>query len=89
MQTDVTSWERRVAFMGITPQTRAALRAFWPHVSKALPAILDSFYAHARTVPDLAQLVGNRVDALKSAQGRHWQRLFSGSFDDILVNDWL
>ena len=82
MDQDRSSWQHRVAFMGITPQTRATLRAFWPHVEKGLPAILDSFYAHARSVPALAQLIGSRVDGLKAAQGKHWARLFSGAFDD-------
>ena len=86
VQTNVTSWEHRVAFMGITPQSRAALRAFWPHVQNALPAILESFYDHARSEPALASLIGERVDALKSAQGRHWARLFSGAFDDGYYN---
>ncbi len=76
------TWKQRVEFMGITPQTREALRAFWPHVQAALPAILDSFYAHARTVPALNELIGARADGLKAAQARHWARLFSGAFDD-------
>ena len=75
-------WADRVAFMGVTPAVRAELRGFWPVVRRELPAILESFYAHALRVPRLAALVGSRTDALKAAQGRHWERLFSGSFDD-------
>ncbi len=82
MDPKMDAWQQRVAFMGITPQTRTALRAFWPHVEKALPEILDSFYAHARSAPALAAMIGTRVDGLKAAQGRHWARLFSGAFDD-------
>ena len=33
-------------------------------------------------VPDLARRLGTDVVRLKSAQGSHWERLFSGRFDD-------
>ncbi len=71
----------RVRFMGITPESTALLAAFWPHAEKALPAILDGFYAHVGTVPELARLVGGAADRLKGAQTRHWQYLFAGKFD--------
>ena len=71
----------RVAFIGITPETSAALKAFWPHVEGALPAILDAFYRHLETAPALAAMVGQHTSRLKGAQTQHWKRLFSGSFD--------
>jgi methyl-accepting chemotaxis protein len=75
-------WAARVAFMGVTPAVRAELRGFWPEVQRALPGILGSFYAHVAGVPRLAAMLGSRTEALKAAQGKHWERLFSGSFDD-------
>jgi methyl-accepting chemotaxis protein len=78
---NTSPWQQRVTFMGVTPEIRTALRAFWPKVQPALPAILDSFYRHAATAPELGAMIGTRADRLKSAQTAHWQRLFSGEFD--------
>lgn len=75
-------WAQRTGFIGVTPAIRAELRAFWPMVQRARPGILGSFHPHALAVPRLAAMLGGRTDALKVAQGRHWERLFSGSFDD-------
>jgi len=71
----------RLSFGGITPEVREALAAFWPVVEKALPEILDGFYGLATSQPKLAALVGTQVPRLKTAQGSHWQRMFSGRFD--------
>ena len=72
----------RIRFMGITPETRRVLSEFWPFVAPALPDILTGFYQHVTSVPALAKMVGNDVPRLKKAQGSHWERLFSGRFDE-------
>jgi len=72
----------RTDFMGISPETRALLTEFWDHLKNHLPEILDGFYAHAAAVPALAKMVGTQVPRLKKAQTTHWERLFSGRFDD-------
>ena len=47
-----------------------------------LPEIIDGFYQHVTSVPQLKALVGDQVPRLKQAQTAHWKRLFSGRFDD-------
>ena len=72
----------RFSFHEITDQSRRILRGFWPAVSRELPSILDGFYAHISGVDCLAKLVGEQSARLKGAQAKHWERLFSGDFDD-------
>ncbi len=78
--------EGRIQFMQIAAETGELLRDFWKIVEGELPDILDAFYKHAGAVPSLAKLVGDQVPRLKAAQKAHWERLFSGRFDDSYVN---
>lgn len=71
----------RKAFMGIDETTSRDLRQFWPHVERNLETILTGFYAHVGREPRLAKMVSGDMGRLKSAQGSHWARLFSGTFD--------
>nr|WP_294546099.1 globin-coupled sensor protein [uncultured Rhodopila sp.] len=78
----VATTRSRLAFLQITPETGRTLSGFWPHVQAGLPEILDGFYRHAGTEPHLAKMMGNQTARLKGVQGTHWERLFSGRFDD-------
>jgi len=69
-------------FHQLSDESRNLLREFWPAVEKILPQVLDGFYGHVSKVPQLAALVGTQTPRLKAAQGGHWQRLFSGTFDE-------
>jgi len=84
MQTTFQDDDRdvRIRFMRITPEISQNLREFWKVVEPALPTILDEFYRHITSVPSLAKMIGNEIPRLKRAQGSHWERLFSGRFDD-------
>jgi methyl-accepting chemotaxis protein len=75
----------RLRFMAITGETGALLREFWTIVDRELPKILDGFYSHVTSAPNLAKMVGDQTARLKSAQRAHWERLFSGRFDDAYV----
>jgi hypothetical protein len=68
-------------FMRIDGESGGLLREFWKVAEPALPRILDGFYQHLITEPELARLVGRDIPRLKAAQGSHWQRLFNGRFD--------
>jgi len=85
MQTD-NDRAARLRFMTIDQETSRQLAAFWPAVEAELPALLEAFYRHLTQVPELAKLLGNDIPRLKSAQGTHWSRLFSGRFDDAYFN---
>ncbi|HET7888091.1 MAG TPA: globin-coupled sensor protein [Bradyrhizobium sp.] len=85
--TDHSNNEReiRLRFMRIDRKTGDALREFWPAVEKALPRILEGFYAHVGSAPALAKLIGDQSARLKTAQGTHWARLFNGKFDEAYI----
>ena len=78
--------EGRLRFMRVTDKTGVALREFWKLVEPKLPEILDAFYNHVAMVPQLSSMVGNQIPRLKMAQGSHWQRLFSGTFDEAYMH---
>jgi methyl-accepting chemotaxis protein len=63
-------------------ETKQVLAAFWKIVQPRMPEILDGFYNHVATIPALAKLVGGDSSRLKGAQHAHWERLFSGRFDE-------
>ncbi len=79
MTTDVV---RRLRFARIDQETSADLRAVWGVIESELPRILQTFYAHVSSEPELSRLIGSRSADLASAQKRHWGRVFSGTFDD-------
>jgi methyl-accepting chemotaxis protein len=76
----------RIQFMGIGEETRHFLSEFWKVVLPELPDILSGFYEHVAAVPALAKMVGEQTPRLKRAQTSHWERLFSGRFDDAYFN---
>jgi len=74
----------RLAFVGIDPDTRAALAAFLPSLERELPGILGKFYDHLRQWPQLAGMFKGgqpMMDRARNAQQEHWLNLFSGRFD--------
>src|SRR5579872_2908574 len=78
--------ETRLHFMRIDSATGERLREFWKVVEPGLPELLQTFYDHVTRQPELANLIGNQIPRLKSAQATHWGRLFNGRFDhDYLV----
>ncbi len=72
----------RQRFLQIDDTTKQRLREVWPILQPHLDGILREFYRHLGSFPDLAKLVGSRIDQLIAAQTAHWQSLFSARFDD-------
>ena len=62
-------------------------RGFWPIVELELPKIVDGFYQHVTSVPQLKELVGDQIPRLKQAQTAHWKWLFSGRFDETYFSE--
>lgn len=77
--------EGRLRFMRINEKTGQRLRDFWKIVEPQMPEILDVFYQHIGTIPQLASMVGTQTSRLKHVQSAHWQRLFSGTFDEAYM----
>ncbi|GAB4523451.1 MAG: hypothetical protein Tsb0019_25400 [Roseibium sp.] len=75
----------RLNFFRFTEEDRELARCLWPAISEALPEVLEGFYAHVKTVPHLAELVGDQQARLVAAQMAHWEVLFAeGPSEDYL-----
>jgi truncated hemoglobin YjbI len=72
-------------FMRVGPRTKELLKEFWTIAEPKLPEILERFYQHIDTQPELARLVSGKVPGLISAQTEHWKRLFTSGFDDAYI----
>ncbi len=77
--------DARLAFMQIDDATKATLREAWQYIKPELPRILAGFYKHVMKTPALARMIGDRTATLTSAQGKHWERLFTSGFDQAYV----
>lgn len=84
-----TSQGSRLAFLQIDQQTRETLSQVAPIIGASLKPTLDAFYQHIFQWPMLRQKFSDaqRVEQVKLAQIAHWQRLFSGSFDQHYFSD--
>lgn len=76
-----TSLKDRLTFFRYEEEDRALARSLWPQIKSALPQVLQDFYAHVKTVPHLADLVGEQQSRLVAAQMAHWEGLFSDGPD--------
>ncbi len=76
----------RLRYAGIEETTGRRLRGFWRIAKFSLPGILRDFYRHVGTEPELSAMISGRIDHLKKVQTSHWERLFSGRFDQDYMN---
>ncbi len=74
----------KLAYMKIDTETRALLTGFLPRLRKILPSVLEEFYAHITAQGHLAAMFADRrhMEHAKQAQVAHWERMFSGRFDN-------
>ncbi|HCX68575.1 MAG TPA: chemotaxis protein, partial [Rhodobiaceae bacterium] len=77
--------DSRLRFMEVSEATETSLREFWKVLEPHLPHVMEDFYAHLVTVPELSKLLGSQTPRLKQAQAAHWARLFAGTFDDTYM----
>ena len=75
---------RKLAFLRIDEETRSLLKTFLPRLRQAMPDILDRFYAHVTGEDHLARMFTgeSHIASARQAQMRHWERMFSGRFDE-------
>lgn len=76
--------ERRVLFTRITEADSVALREFKDVLSQRMEELLDEFYSHVTSVPNLKSLFRDEahISHAREAQKKHWMlRVFSGNFD--------
>jgi len=72
----------RLDFFGLDSASKPGLQRFGSTLGPHLPEILDGFYRHVTSRPDLAAKIGDQTDRLKRAQISHWETLMSGALDD-------
>jgi len=75
---------RKLAYLRIDGETRSLLNDFLPRLGDLIPGILNAFYEHIMTEEGLAAMFADEaaVEHAKKAQMAHWERMFSGRFDD-------
>lgn len=75
----------RVNFFKLSSEDYETARSVWPFVKSNLRPVLEGFYAHIKTAPHLAELVGDRQSHLITAQERHWENLFTSGISAAYV----
>ncbi len=89
LDTDVMrELERRALFTRITETDSVALREFKDVISTRMEELLDAFYSHVTSVPNLKALFrdDSHIAGAREAQKKHWMlRVFSGRFDTDYV----
>ena len=74
--------QSRLRLEAIDDYTRKRLKVFQPTIAEEMHAILSDFYRHMMQFPQTRKyLEGSDINALKSRQTQHWERLFSAEFD--------
>ena len=63
----------RTRFIGLDAEACRLLAEFWPTAEVELPKIVDEFYQHVTSVPQLKELVGDKLPRLKQSQTAHWK----------------
>jgi len=79
-----TDRSRKLAYLRIDDDTKKLLNASWRILRSAIPSILDEFYAHVTAEAHLKAMFRDpaHIRHAKQAQTRHWERMFSGRFDE-------
>ncbi|MFZ1991985.1 MAG: globin-coupled sensor protein [Alphaproteobacteria bacterium] len=77
----------RLDFYGIDELDRARLREISPAIAEVMPIVLKEVGRIAQKTPEIKKLARSQEDVLrlKAAQEDHFQRLFSGRFDEEYV----
>ena len=74
----------QLAYWGLDAATRRQLADLGRAIDDDLPAILDAFYDHLRQWPEMRGMFDGEAGMARarSAQLKHWRRLFSAQFDE-------
>ncbi|MDR3469402.1 MAG: globin-coupled sensor protein [Xanthobacteraceae bacterium] len=84
----VADLENSLRLNRIDEAMRAAIAREWAVIEPRLGDYLAKFYGHVTQWPELRNLFedGTALDRARQAQRSHWQRLFSGRFDQDYVD---
>jgi hypothetical protein len=76
----------RLRFARIDADTKRALLDLKPILEAELPAILDGFYRHIQSFPEVSRMFGpGRTEPAKNAQLAHWRTIMEGDFGPAYV----
>lgn len=81
--TDITlDLNARKDYLKISQECCASLRDVWEMIEPHMEKVLDAFYAHVGTIPDLSGMfAGRQLEPIKHAQYVHWKGVFTHGFD--------
>ena len=81
----IASHSSQLAFIGMDAETRSTLQELRPLITRVLPAILDEFYVHIGTYPEVARLFLNQAAMrhAKDMQIKHWDLIAQAQFDEV------
>ena len=81
---EANDWAKRLRYLQIDLANGERVRHLYPVVQAALPRILDGFYRHMLSEPELKAKFSSpeKVALAKDAQVRHWGLLFDGRFNE-------
>ncbi len=81
--------EHRKALISLTDADVDVLISCKPTIEKHVDEIIDCFYRHQTSIPEIALLIGDAdtLDRLRAAQRRYILDLFSGLYDLEYVNN--
>jgi methyl-accepting chemotaxis protein len=77
----------RLSFMKLDAQSQALIRKARPALMEALPAALDEVYDQVQASPDARRHFtgASQIQAAKTRQAAHWERIASAEFDEAYV----
>jgi len=81
MQDRDSDFQIRLNFAQIDETTISSLKKLWPVIQPALDDVMEGFYAHLKNQPEMALMIGDQQSRLSSVQKIHWEKLFTGGFD--------
>jgi methyl-accepting chemotaxis protein len=86
-QVSVDLLSSRLKFIRMDAATRATLRELRPLIARVMPGILDEFYVHAVTYPELARLFPDQaiMRRARDMQIKHWDVIAAAEFDQSYI----
>lgn len=77
----------RLKFIRMDGATRATLRELRPLIARVMPVILDEFYVHIATYPEVARLFPDQaiMRHARDMQVKHWDIVAAAEFDEPYV----
>lgn len=82
------SIQERLNFIGIDDTVKKKLQELKPYLTDKIPEILQNFYQHIVSFPEVAQLFkdDSHIEMAKGAQNVHWNNILTGKYGPEYLN---